>query len=185
MAPADENECRQMLYTAATLDGPAAVRYPRGVGPGVPIEREMTALAIGRARRLREGRSGLAFLCFGTPLSACTELAHRLDATLVDMRFVKPLDEDLLAELAAHHEACVTVEENVVAGGAGSAVLEFLERRGLPLRVLQLGLPDRFIEHGSRGENLQEAGLDAAGIARAVALFWQPRAARACPGAAG
>jgi 1-deoxy-D-xylulose-5-phosphate synthase len=185
MAPADENECRQMLYTAVTLDGPAAVRYPRGVGPGAPIESAMTALPIGRARLLREGRSGLAFLCFGTPLSACTELAHRLDATLVDMRFVKPLDEDLLADLAARHEACVTVEENVVAGGAGSAVLEFLERRGLALRALQLGLPDRFIEHGSRGENLQEAGLDAAGIARAVALFWQPRAARARPGAAG
>jgi 1-deoxy-D-xylulose-5-phosphate synthase len=183
MAPADENECRQMLYTALTLDGPAAVRYPRGTGPGAVPERAMGPLAIGRGRRVREG-TGLAFLSFGAPLAACLEVAGRLDATVADLRFVKPLDESLVLELAGEHEALVTVEENVTQGGAGSAVLECLARAGVAVRVLTLGLPDRFIEHGSRGENLVEAGLDAAGIARSVGRFWQPRARSLAPAAA-
>ncbi|HYM27217.1 MAG TPA: 1-deoxy-D-xylulose-5-phosphate synthase [Steroidobacteraceae bacterium] len=179
MAPADEDECRQMLYTAVTLDGPAAVRYPRGPGPGVAPAAEMRALPVGRAEVRREGRSGLAIFAFGTMVSAVAPTAERLDATLVNMRFVKPLDEDLLARMADRHEHLVTVEENALAGGAGSAVLEFLNARGYCRPLLQLGLPDRFIEHGSRTENLAAAGLDAAGLAHAVDRWWQPRQRRA------
>src|SRR5476649_1119366 len=126
MAPADENECRQMLYTATTLDSPSAVRYPRGTGPGVPLVTQMTALPVGRAQVRREGRSGLALLVFGTLLDSVQKVAERLDATLVNMRFIKPLDEDLIIELSGQHRAFVTIEENAVAGGAGSAVAELL-----------------------------------------------------------
>jgi 1-deoxy-D-xylulose-5-phosphate synthase len=183
MAPADENECRQMLYTAVMLDGPAAVRYPRGQGPGVAPIPEMTALPIGQAEVRREGRSGLAILAFGTMVASCAALAERLDATLVNMRFVKPLDDDLVIRIADRHEYLVTVEENVVAGGAGGAVVELLNEQGYVRPVLQLGLPDRFIEHGSRGDNLVAAGLDPAGIQAAVERWWQPARRRAAPGA--
>jgi 1-deoxy-D-xylulose-5-phosphate synthase len=122
MAPADENECRQMLYTASTLSGPAVVRYPRGNGPGVSVVAAMSALAVGRAQVCREGHNRLALLVFGAPLAAARCVAERLDATLVNMRFVKPLDQGLLAALASHTLALVTIEENAVAGGAGSAV---------------------------------------------------------------
>ena len=122
MAPSDENECRQMLYTASTLDTPAVVRYPRGTGPGTPVVASMTALPVGRAQMRREGRSGLALLVFGTLLEPAQKIAERLDATVVNMRFVKPLDADLLIALAARHRGIVTIEENAVAGGAGSAV---------------------------------------------------------------
>ncbi len=128
MAPADENECRQMLYTAGMLDQPAAVRYPRGRGPGVAVEKTMQALPVGRAELRRSGASGLALLAFGTMVEAARPAAEALDATLVNMRFVKPLDEALIAEVAASHRAIVTLEENAVAGGAGSAVLEVLQR---------------------------------------------------------
>ncbi|HUO94826.1 MAG TPA: 1-deoxy-D-xylulose-5-phosphate synthase [Steroidobacteraceae bacterium] len=179
MAPADEDECRQMLYTAVMLDGPAAVRYPRGAGPGVAPAAEMRALPVGRAEVRREGRSGLAIFAFGTMVSAIAPTAERLDATLVNMRFVKPLDEELLIRIADRHEHLVTVEENAIAGGAGAAVLEFLSARGYGRPVLQLGIPDRFIEHGSRAENLAAAGLDAAGLAKAVDRWWQPSQRRA------
>ncbi len=172
MAPADENECRQMLYTAVMHDGPAAVRYPRGQGPGVRIEQEMSALPIGRAEIRREGRSGLLLLAFGTVLAPCIPIAERLDATLVNMRFVKPLDEELVRRLAASHDCIVTIEENAVAGGAGSAVGECLAAHGLERPIRHVGIPDRFIEHGSREDCLRMAGLDTAGIERAVGEFW-------------
>jgi 1-deoxy-D-xylulose-5-phosphate synthase len=172
MAPSDENECRQMLYTASTLDTPAVVRYPRGTGPGVPVQAPMTALPIGRAQMRREGRSGLALLVFGVLLEPAQKIAERLDATLVNMRFVKPLDEDIVIALAAHHRAIVTIEENAVAGGAGSAVGELLASAGLQLPLLQIGIPDRFIEHGSRDSCLVAAGLDAAGLNASVERWW-------------
>jgi 1-deoxy-D-xylulose-5-phosphate synthase len=172
MAPADENECRQMLYTATTLDGPAAVRYPRGQGPGVAQAREMTALAVGQAEVRREGKSGLLLLAFGTMVAPCVDLADRLDATLVNMRFVKPLDTATVCRLAASHSCVVTLEENVVAGGAGSAVSECLAQHGIGVTVHHVGIPDRFIEHGTRGECLAMADLDPAGIARQVQGIW-------------
>jgi 1-deoxy-D-xylulose-5-phosphate synthase len=189
MAPADENECRQMLYTAVTLDRPAAVRYPRGLGPGVAIEPEMSALPVGRAEVRREGRSGLLLLAFGTMVAPCVAIAERLDATLVNMRFVKPLDEALVCRLMANHHCVITLEENAVAGGAGSAVSECLAAHGLQRAVHHIGIPDRFIEHGSREDCLAMAGLDAAGIARQVERLWpaQPAiraAAGGRPGAA-
>jgi 1-deoxy-D-xylulose-5-phosphate synthase len=176
MAPADENECRQMLYTGLTLDVPSAVRYPRGQGPGVPIEQPMAALPVGRAEVRREGRSGLLLLAFGTMVQPCVALADRLDATLVNMRFVKPLDEDTVTRLAASHACVITVEENVVAGGAGSAVAECLAQRGIDTVVHHIGIPDRFIEHGSREDGLEMAGLDAAGIERQVLRVWAAQA---------
>jgi len=182
MAPADENECRQMLYTAGQLDGPTAVRYPRGRGPGVAVEKTMQALPVGRAEVRRRGGSGLALLAFGTMVEAAGTAADALDATLVNMRFVKPLDEALIAEVAASHRAVVTLEENVVAGGAGSAVLEVLQRMGSPVPVLQIGVPDAFVEHGSREDNLAAAGLDAASVRTAVERFWRSQGiARAVP----
>jgi len=189
MAPADENECRQMLYTAVTLGSPAAVRYPRGPGPGVRIESEMAALAVGRAEIRREGRSGLLLLAFGPMVPACEPAAARLDATLVNMRFVKPLDEDLVCRLARTHDHIVTVEENVVAGGAGSAVSECLAAHGIDCEVSHIGIPDRFIDHGSREDCLAMAGLDAAGLERQLDALWpeKPAARRAAvrrPGAA-
>ena len=182
MAPADENECRQMLYTAVTLDGPAAVRYPRGLGPGVAIEAALRALPVGKAELRREGRAGLAILAFGTMVTAAARCAEELDATLVNMRFVKPLDEELVVRLALRHEYLVTIEENVVAGGAGDAVLELLAAHGILRPVLQIGIPDRFIEHGSRADNLAAARLDPAGLALAIGQWWQPRRLRAAPG---
>ena len=172
MAPADENECRQMLYTGSTLNGPSAVRYPRGTGPGVPISQEMTALPVGRGAVIREGRSGLALLGFGPMVELARDIANRLDATLVNMRFIKPLDDDLVLSLAARHRAFITIEENAVAGGAGSAVVELLASEGVQLPLLQLGIPDRFIEHGSRETCLRAAGLDAAGLSSSIERWW-------------
>ena len=175
MVPADENECRQMLYTATTINGPAFVRYPRGSGPGVAIQKEMTALPIGKAQVRREGKSGLAILVFGVLLAPAQAIAERLDATLVNMRFVKPLDEDLVITLAARHRAFVTVEENATQGGAGSAVGELLASEGLQLPLLHIGIPDRFIEHGSRDTCLAAAGLDAAGLTASIERWWAPQ----------
>jgi 1-deoxy-D-xylulose-5-phosphate synthase len=172
MAPADENECRQMLYTATTLTGPAFVRYPRGSGPGVPVQKEMSALPVGRAQVRREGKSGLALLVFGALLAPAQAIAERLDATLVNMRFVKPLDEDLLIALAARHRAFVSIEENAIRGGAGSAIGELLAAESLQIPLLQVGIPDRFIEHGSRDGCLAAAGLDAAGLAASIERWW-------------
>ncbi len=172
MAPADENECRQMLYTAVKLDAPAVVRYPRGTGPGVAPVAQMESLPVGQALIRRTGHSGLAILAFGTPLNDCVAVAEELDATLVNMRFVKPLDETVVLQIASGHSSLVTVEENVLAGGAGSGVLELLQQHGMHPAVLQLGLPDYFIEHGSRSENLREAGLDSDSISAAIRSFW-------------
>jgi len=175
MAPADENECRQMLYTASTLSSPAIVRYPRGSGPGVAVVAEMSALPVGKAQLRREGKSGLALLAFGTLVAPAAQIAEALDATLVNMRFVKPLDEELIVAIAARHRALVTIEENAVQGGAGSAVGELLAAEGLGVPLLQLGIPDRFIEHGSREGCLVAAGLDAAGLRASVERWWAPQ----------
>jgi 1-deoxy-D-xylulose-5-phosphate synthase len=172
MAPADENECRQMLYTATTVGGPAAVRYPRGSGPGAKIVSQMTALPVGRAEVRREGRSGLAILAFGALVDASHKIAEHLDATLVNMRFIKPLDEDVVLSVAAKHRAIVTVEENVVAGGAGSAVGELLAAEGVLTPLLHIGTPDLFIEHGSREDCLAAAGLDLPSLSGAIERWW-------------
>jgi 1-deoxy-D-xylulose-5-phosphate synthase len=168
MAPADENECRQMLSTGLQVDGPAAVRYPRGTGPGVPVSAGLdNTLPVGKASICRQGNN-IALLVFGSPLSSALEAAERLDATVVNMRFIKPLDEDCIMEVATSHEVLVTVEDNAVAGGAGSAVAEALARHGHTMPVAMLGIPDRFIEHASREQQLAECGLDADGIYRRV-----------------
>jgi 1-deoxy-D-xylulose-5-phosphate synthase len=172
MAPADENECRQMLYTASTLDCPALVRYPRGSGPGVPLVSEMSALPLGKAQLRREGNSGLALLAFGALLAPAAAIAEAFDATLVNMRFIKPLDEELILSLVARHQALITIEENAVLGGAGSAVAELLAAEGASLPLLQLGIPDRFIAHGSREGCLAAAGLDAAGLRASIERWW-------------
>jgi len=168
MAPSDENECRQMLYTGTTLDCPSAIRYPRGTGPGTTIEQEMTAVPIGRAQLRRSGSGGLALLAFGPMLAPALSLAERLDATVVNMRFVKPLDTAMLCEIASSHAGIVTIEDNALAGGAGSAVSEALDAHGFTTPRLHIGIPDRFIEHGSREDCLIEAGLDPAGIAATI-----------------
>jgi 1-deoxy-D-xylulose-5-phosphate synthase len=175
MAPADENECRQMLYTATTLSSPSAIRYPRGTGPGVAIAAEMTAIPLGRAQLRREGRSGLVILAFGALVESARKIAERLDATLVNMRFVKPLDEKLVMTLAARHRAIVTIEENAIIGGAGAGVGELLASHDVQLPLLHIGLPDRFIEHGSRETCLAAAGLDLAGLTAAVERWWTPQ----------
>jgi len=167
MAPADENECRQMLYTGARLEQPAAVRYPRGTGPGRQIEQIMTALPIGKAELRRRGHE-LALLAFGAMVPVAEKAAELLDATVVNMRFVKPLDETLLVNLARSHKAFVTLEDNAVSGGAGSAINELLATHGLLLPVLNLGIPDLFIEHGSREQCLTAAGLDLDAVLAAV-----------------
>ncbi|HJS89327.1 MAG TPA: 1-deoxy-D-xylulose-5-phosphate synthase [Steroidobacteraceae bacterium] len=172
MAPSDENECRQMLYTGTTLSCPSAVRYPRGTGPGVPLEKAFTALPVGRALVKREGRCGLALLAFGPLVEPAMRIAERLDATLVNMRFVKPLDEALILELAGRHRAFITLEENAVHGGAGSAIGELLAAEGVSLPLLQIGIPDRFIEHGSRDSCLAAAGLDAQSLSATVERWW-------------
>jgi 1-deoxy-D-xylulose-5-phosphate synthase len=173
MAPADENECRQMLFTATQLNQPAAVRYPRGQGPGVALEAAMRALPVGKAQLRREGRSGLAIFAVGAMVPMCEQVAAALDATLVNLRFVKPLDEELILRVAANHRALVTVEENVVAGGAGSAIAESLAAHNVALPLLHLGIPDRFIEHGSRNDCLAAAGLDLASIEAAITRWWR------------
>jgi 1-deoxy-D-xylulose-5-phosphate synthase len=167
MAPSDENECRQMLTTGVAYDGPAAVRYPRGTGPGVAIEAELSTLPIGKAQLRRRG-NGLALLAFGATVAAAEAVALELGATLVNMRFVKPLDEELLRELANSHTAFVTIEDNAVQGGAGSAVAEFFSRENLVVPMLHLGLPDAFLDHGSREELLAHSGVDKNGIRAAV-----------------
>src|SRR5580658_7219885 len=172
MAPADEDECRQMLYTATTVKGPAAVRYPRGTGPGTPLVQQMTALPIGRAEVRRQGRSGLALIAVGALVESAQRIAERLDATLVNLRFIKPLDEDLVLQIAARHSALVTLEENVVAGGAGSAIGELLASQDIQISLLQIGIPDRFIEHGSREDCLALAGLDAASLNATIERWW-------------
>ncbi len=167
MTPADENECRQMLYTGYLLDQPAAVRYPRGKGPGVAIEQELTPIPLGKAEIRRKGKR-IAFLAFGPMLAPAMAAAEQLDATVANMRFVKPLDEEMVLRMAEDHDLLVTVDENAIAGGAGSAVNECLMAHDVRISVLNHGLPDRFIQHGEREDMLTDAGLDADGILRAV-----------------
>ena len=171
MTPADENECRQMLSTGFHFRGPAAVRYPRGTGPGVALEPGLTVLAIGKAQ-LRHAGSRIALLAFGALVPAAQQVGESLGLTVVNMRFVKPLDRALLLELAGEHEGFVTLEDNVIAGGAGSGVAELLAAEGITLPVLHLGLPDSFQAHASREELLAEAGLDAEGIRSAIRARW-------------
>jgi 1-deoxy-D-xylulose-5-phosphate synthase len=174
MAPSNEDECRQMLYTATTLDAPVAVRYPRGTGPGVAIQDTMRALPLGRGVVLREGRSGLALLAFGSLVANAERIGAELDATVVDMRYVKPLDEALIARIAAECPHIVTLEENVVAGGAGSAVGEVLAALGCGAALLHIGIPDRPIQHGTRDDCLADAGLDLDALRVRIDAWWRP-----------
>ncbi|MEK6594804.1 MAG: 1-deoxy-D-xylulose-5-phosphate synthase [Pseudomonadota bacterium] len=167
MAPSDENECRQMLYTAFQMNTPVAVRYPRGSGPGAEIKKQMQALPLGKGEIRRTGRK-IAILAFGSMVHPGLGAAEELDATVANMRYVKPLDEELLAQLAAQHELLVTIEENVIMGGAGSAVLEALQRRGMQIPVLQIGLPDTFIDQGDPALQLAAAGLNKDGILKSI-----------------
>jgi len=167
LTPADENECRQALFTGFQHNGPVTVRYPRGSGVGSVVQKEMQALPWGKGELRRQG-SRIAILAFGTLLYPALKAAEALDATVANMRFVKPLDTALLAELARTHEAIVTVEDSCLMGGAGSAVLEALQAAGLNVPVLQLGLPDEFIEHGDPAKLMSQCGLDAAGIEQSI-----------------
>ncbi len=167
MTPSDENELRQMLTTGYLHKGPAAVRYPRGSGPNAPIDSTLQPLPIGKGVLRRQGQR-VALLVFGVQLAAALQAAEALDASVVDMRFVKPLDEALLLEMAASHSLLVSIEENTIMGGAGSAVGECLAAHGLAVPLLQLGLPDYYVEHARPEEMLAECGLDAAGIQQAI-----------------
>ena len=171
MAPGDENECRQMLSTGFRHPGPAAVRYPRGSGPGVAISSTLDTLPIGRAQIRRQG-SRIALLAFGALVPVAETIGAEFDCTVVNMRFVKPLDRDLLITLAGSHDGFVTLEDNAVMGGAGSAISELLHAEGIALPMQQLGLPDRYIEHASREQVLAEAGLDAAGVRATLLARW-------------
>jgi 1-deoxy-D-xylulose-5-phosphate synthase len=170
MAPADENECRQMLYTGFKHNGPAAVRYPRGKGPGTPVNEEMVALPIGKGEVRRKGKT-IAILAFGSMVMPALEVAEKLDATVANMRFIKPLDENLILELAASHDCIVTIEENALPGGAGNAVNEVLTSNLSASPLLTIALPDKFIEQGTREEVLTAAGLDADGILGSIEAF--------------
>ncbi len=178
MAPSDENECRQMLYTAYTLDMPAAVRYPRGSGTGAVPEKEMVALPIGKAEVRRRGKD-VAILAFGTPLAMSLAAAEEIDATVVNMRFIKPLDEAIILQMAETHNLIVTVEENVIEGGCGSAVNEVLAARGVLVPVLNFGLPDVMLQHGSQDDMRREAGFTREELVRAIKSRQQGRDARA------
>ncbi|SJM89419.1 1-deoxyxylulose-5-phosphate synthase, thiamine-requiring, FAD-requiring [Crenothrix polyspora] len=170
MAPADENECRQMLYTGFIHEGPASVRYPRGKGPGVAVQKAMTALPIGKAE-IRQQGSRIAILAWGSMVTPALAAGKRLNATVVNMRFVKPIDEALILEFAKSHDVFVTIEENVISGGAGSAVSVFLQAQKILMPVLNIGLPDCFIEQGTREELLSECGLDSESIFNAIEAF--------------
>lgn len=170
MVPSDENECRQMLYTGHQHAGPAAVRYPRGGANNVTVQTEMTELTMGKAEVKRQGQE-VAILCFGPLLHQAAKAAEKLNATLVDMRFVKPLDKELLDELSQSHQTLVTVEDNAIMGGAGSAVNEYLLSQKRRVHLLNLGLPDQFVAQGSQAEVHAELGLDGAGIERAIQEF--------------
>ncbi len=180
MAPADENECRQMLSTGYHFNGPAAVRYPRGTGPGVALQTTLDTLPIGKAD-LRVRGNRVALLAFGSTAAAAEQVGRELGLTVVNMRFVKPLDRDLILELAKTHQGFVTIEDNVVMGGAGSGVAELLNAEGISLPVLHLGLPDEFQHHASREDLLAEAGIDASGIRASVLKRWPVLAATQTP----
>ena len=172
MAPSDENECRQCLYTGYLYEGPVAVRYPRGMGSGIEPEKTFTAFEIGKGRLVKESTKQqgekVAILAFGSMVKTALEAAEKIDATVADMRFVKPLDEELIRELAETHELFITIEENAVQGGAGSAINEFILNNDIQIKVRNLGLPDRFIEHGSTGDLMERIGLTADDIVKVV-----------------
>jgi 1-deoxy-D-xylulose-5-phosphate synthase len=167
MVPADENECRQMFTTGFKYNGPSAVRYPRGNGIGIAVEKALTTIPIAKAELRRKGHK-IALLVFGTLLSTALEAAEILDASVVNMRFVKPLDTEIIMQMTQQHKLLVTIEENVIMGGAGSAVNEYLQAQANSIPVLNLGLPDRFIDHGQSATLLAECGLNAAGIIRSI-----------------
>jgi 1-deoxy-D-xylulose-5-phosphate synthase len=167
MVPADENECRQMFTTGFKYNGPSAVRYPRGNGIGIAVDKALTTIPIAKAELRRKGQK-IALLVFGTLLSSALEAAEILDASVVNMRFVKPLDTEIIMQMTQQHQLLVTIEENVIMGGAGSAVNEYLQAQANSIAVLNLGLPDRFIDHGQSATLLAECGLNAAGIIRSI-----------------
>ena len=168
MTPSDENECRQMLTTGYLHNGPAAVRYPRGQGPGCSINNALEPLQVGKAEIRRKGKN-IALLAFGSMLHEALAAAEIIDASVVNMRFVKPLDAETLKDICDTHERLVTIEENVVAGGAGSGINEWLQANQITLPVINLGLPDQFVEHGTTQQLLSECGLDAQGILKSIA----------------
>jgi 1-deoxy-D-xylulose-5-phosphate synthase len=167
MAPSDEAECRRLLSTAYAHDGPSLVRYPRGAGKGSLPAPELDTLPLGKGEIRRRGQ-GVALLAFGSLVAAAEAAGEELDATVANMRFVKPLDVELIVELAGNHSLLVSIEENAVIGGAGSEIERVLSERGLNVAVLRLGLPDRFVDHGEQGQLLAELGLDKDGIVRSV-----------------
>lgn len=172
-APSDENECRKLLSSAYKFNGPSAVRYPRGIGTGVTIDPGLETVEVGKGVQLSQSKNNsIAVLNFGTRLEAVTEAAKTLDASICDMRWVKPIDEDLILKMAAQHELLVTIEENAIAGGAGSAVNEFLNAKGINIAVLQLGLNDRYVDHGKPRQLLQLEQLDAKGISESIEKRW-------------
>ena len=174
MTPADENECRRMLTTAFHHEGPAAVRYPRGAGMGVKPDKALSALPLGKGEIRRQGRQ-VALLAFGAMLAPALAAAEELDATVANMRFVKPIDRELILQLAAEHSLLVSVEENVLIGGAGSEVARVLEEAGSTVSFVRIGLPDRFIDHGDQALLLAETGLDKNGILQKVHSCLKPQ----------
>jgi len=172
MAPADENECRQMLYTGYMHNGPVAVRYPRGTGTGIAVDENMVALPWGKADVITKG-SAIAILAFGSMVAPATNVAKKFGATVVNMRFIVPLDEQTIEDIANTHDTIITIEENTIAGGAGSAINECMHRLGLRNRVLNIGLPNRYDEHGERGELLKECGLDEHGLEMQIDEFFR------------
>ncbi|GMR01054.1 MAG: 1-deoxy-D-xylulose-5-phosphate synthase [Gammaproteobacteria bacterium] len=170
MAPSNENECRQMLSTGFKLNAPSAVRYPRGTGPNSEVGSNLETIPLGKGEICRKGQN-VAIMAFGSVLAEGLDVAEKLNATIVNMRFIKPLDEDLLLQLASEHDVLVTLEDNAVMGGAGSAVNEYLLKQQCQNRILNLGLPDIFMEHASREQLLDDAGLSTSGILRAIEDF--------------
>ena len=173
MAPSDENECRNMLTTAYRYPGPAAVRYPRGSGPGTAAQKEFVSIPLGKGEVRRHGES-IALLAFGSMLAPALVAAEQMNATVANMRYVKPLDEELIRDLASSHALLVTLEENAIIGGAGSEVARIIEQQGLHPKLLRIGLPDHFVDHGDTSLLLAELGLDADGIVRQIAQFHPP-----------
>jgi 1-deoxy-D-xylulose-5-phosphate synthase len=172
MVPADENECRQMLTTGFLHHTPSVVRYPRGYGIGMTVESALTTLPIGKAQLRRQGQQ-IALLVFGTLLAETLIAAEQLKATVINMRFVKPLDVDTILQMAQQHQLLVTIEENVIMGGAGSAVNECLQAHACHTPVLNLGLPDRFLEHGKTANLLAQCGLDAQSMVMTITQYLQ------------
>jgi len=173
MAPADENECRKMLTTGIQYNGPSSVRYPRGKGPAATIDKALHPLEIGKAEIRRQGqKKDIAILAFGSMVTPCISVAEELDTTLVNMRFVKPLDHTLIEEIINTHKHIITVEENVIAGGAGSAVNEFIQTLGRNVKITHLGLPDCNLEHGAREELLEQAGLTSNTILKTISNIY-------------